>query len=75
MSGMNEEARSRLDPPRVTRRSFLSIASLASFFAAMGTAIAGMLRLPKPAVLPGPMRRFKIGFPDQFSVGSETRFE
>jgi len=75
MPGVNEEGRSRLDPPPVTRRSFLSYASLASFFAAMGTAVAGMLRLPKPAVLPGPMRRFKIGSPDQFAVGSETRFE
>ncbi len=75
MSSLNEKGRSRLDPPRVTRRSFLSIASLGSFFAAMGTAVAGMLRLPKPAVLPGPVRRFKVGFPDQFAVGSETRFE
>jgi cytochrome b6-f complex iron-sulfur subunit len=73
---VNPEARpSRLDPPKVTRRSFLSVASLASFLAATVTAIAGMLRLPKPAVLPGPVRRFKIGFPEQFAVGSETRFE
>lgn len=66
---------SRLDPPKVTRRSFLSIASLGSFFAAALTAVAGMLRLPKPAVLPGPVRRFKIGFPEQFAMGSETRLE
>lgn len=66
---------SRLDPPQVTRRSFLSIAALASFLAAALTAVAGMLRLPKPAVLPGPVRRFKIGFPEQFAMGSETRFE
>lgn len=75
MPDQNEEKPSRLEPPRVTRRSFLSIASLGSFFAAIGTAVAGMLRLPKPAVLPGPMRRFKVGFPEQFAVGSETRFE
>jgi cytochrome b6-f complex iron-sulfur subunit len=41
----------------------------------MGVSVAGMLRLPKPAVLPGPVRRFKIGFPEQFAAGSETRFE
>ena len=65
---------SRLDPPRVSRRSFLSLASLGSFFVAMGTAAVGMLRLPNPAVLPGPVRRFKLGPPEQFSAGSETPF-
>ena len=65
---------SRLDPPRVSRRSLLSLASMGSFFAAMGAAIAGILRLPNPAVLPGPARRFKLGSPDEFSVGSETVF-
>lgn len=75
MSAGNQAGRSRLDPVPVTRRSFLSIASLGSFLAATGTALAGMLRLPKPAVLPGPVRRFKIGMPEQFAVGTETRFE
>lgn len=65
---------SRLDPPRVSRRSVLSLASMGSFFAALGTAIAGILRLPNPAVLPGPVRRFKLGAPDEFSVGSDTVF-
>ena len=65
---------SRLDPPPISRRSFLSLASLGSFLAALGTAAAGMLRLPNPGVLPGPVRRFKLGPPDQFAVGSETAF-
>jgi cytochrome b6-f complex iron-sulfur subunit len=65
---------SRLDPPAVTRRSFLSLASIASFLTALGTAAAGILRLPNPAVLPGPLRRFKVGPPEQFGVGSETAF-
>jgi len=65
---------SRLDPPRIKRRSFLSIASLTSFFAALGTAVAGILRLPNPAVMPGPRRRFKVGSPEEFAVGSETAF-
>ena len=67
--------KSRLDPYPVSRRSLLSMASLASFLAAVGTAVAGMLRLPRPAVLPGPVRRFKAGKPEQFAVGTETRFE
>ncbi len=65
---------SRLDPPAVNRRSFLSLASLGTFFAAIGTAVAGILRLPNPAVLPGPVRRFKLGAPEQFTVGTETAF-
>ena len=65
---------SRLDPPRINRRSFLSLASLGSFLAAVGTAAAGIFRLPNPAVLPGPARRLKLGAPDQFAVGAETAF-
>ncbi len=65
---------SRLDPPLIKRRSFLSIASISSFIAAMGTAVAGILRLPNPAVLPGPVRRFKLGSPEEFAMGSETAF-
>jgi cytochrome b6-f complex iron-sulfur subunit len=74
---MNEpkEKASRLEPPRVSRRSFLSLASLGSFFAAMGVAAAGVLRLPHPTVLPGPRQRYKIGFPEKFPVGSERRLE
>jgi cytochrome b6-f complex iron-sulfur subunit len=63
---------SRLDPPPINRRSFLSLASLVSLFGAIGTAAAGIFRLPNPAVLPGPVRRFKLGPPEQFQVGSET---
>jgi cytochrome b6-f complex iron-sulfur subunit len=58
----------------VTRRSFLNFASLGSLVAALGTAVAGILRLPNPAVLPGPARRFKLGPPEEFAVGSETAF-
>lgn len=66
---------SRLDPPRVSRRSFLSLASLGSFFAAMGVAAAGVFRLPNPTVLPGPVRRYKIGHLEEYPVGSERRLE
>ncbi len=65
---------SRLDPPAVNRRNFLSLASMGTFCAAIGTAVAGILRLPNPAVLPGPVRRFKLGSPEQFAVGTETVF-
>jgi len=64
----------RLDPPPASRRSFLSLAALTSLVAALGTAVAGILRLPNPAVLPGPARHFKLGPPEEFAVGSETTF-
>ncbi|HXI02818.1 MAG TPA: Rieske (2Fe-2S) protein [Candidatus Saccharimonadales bacterium] len=75
MPDVNEKRPSRLDPPQVHRRSFLSIAALGSFFGAVGAALAGVLRLPEPAVLPGPVRRFKIGFPEKIAVDSEVPFE
>ncbi len=66
---------SRLSPPDVNRRSFLSLASIGSFFVALGVAAAGIFRLPDPTVLPGPIRRYKIGPADRFPVGSETPME
>jgi len=57
------------------RRDFLGMTALWSAVLAVGTALAGVLRLPKPAVLPGPLRVFKLGDPAQFAVGSVTRIE
>ena len=75
MPELNEKQKSRLEPIPIRRRSFLSVAALTSFFSAAGMALAGALRLPGPAVLPGPVRRFKVGDPEEFPVGSETRVE
>ncbi len=75
MPELNEKQKSRLEPAAIRRRSFLSVAALTSFFSAAGMALAGALRLPGPAVLPGPVRRFKVGHPEEFAVGSETRVE
>lgn len=75
MSAEQQQGKSRFDQPRVSRRSFLSLASLGSFFVALGTAAAGVLRLPHPTVLPGPVRRYKIGFPQDYPVDSEKRLE
>jgi len=63
---------SRLDEPSVTRRSFLSMSAIGSFLAALAVAAAGALRLPNPTVLPGPVRRYKIGPLERFPVGSQT---
>ena len=66
---------SRLDQPGVSRRSFLSLSAIGSFLAALATAAAGALRLPNPTLLPGPVRRFKVGPPERFPVGSQTPME
>ena len=57
------------------RRDFLGRAALASLFTALGTALAGIIRLPKPAVLPGPRQVYKLGDPAQFPVGSAVKME
>ena len=62
-------------PDSPQRRDFLGLAAVWSALAAMGAAFAGVMRLPKPAVLPGPMRVFKLGDPAQYAVGSATRME
>ena len=63
---------SRLDEPGVTRRSFLSMSAIGSFLAALVVAAAGAFRLPNPTVLPGPVRRYKIGPLERFPAGSLT---
>jgi cytochrome b6-f complex iron-sulfur subunit len=62
-------------PDSPKRRDFLGLAALWSAVVAMGAAFAGVMRLPKPAVLPGPLRVYKLGDPAQFAVGSVTRNE
>ena len=57
------------------RRDFLGLAAIGSALAALGTALAGVLRLPKPAVLPGPLRIYKLGDPAQFAVGSVVKMD
>jgi cytochrome b6-f complex iron-sulfur subunit len=59
----------------VARHAFVVPASAGSFpavVAAVVVAAAGALRLPNPTVLPGPVRRFKIGVPERYPVGSQT---
>ena len=62
-------------PDSPKRRDFLGLAAFWGSVAAMGTALAGVMRLPKPAVQPGPLRVYKLGDPAQFAVGSATRVE
>lgn len=56
---------SRFEKP-IPRRDLLGMAAMGSFFLSVATALVGILRLPKPAVLPESATRFKVGFPDDF---------
>ena len=60
---------------RIKRRDFLGLAALGSFFLTALVALLGIVRLPKPAVLPESASRFKIGFPEDFSMGARRFFE
>ena len=60
---------------RPGRRDFLGLSALWALVAALGTALAGVLRLPKPAVLPGPQRVYKLGDPEQYQVGAVVKIE
>lgn len=64
----------RFEEP-VPRRDFLGIAAMVSFFVTIGTAFLGIVRLPKPAVLPESASRFKIGFPEDLPLDSRHFIE
>lgn len=60
--------RSRLEPEPMPRRDFLGLAALWSAAASLLFAVAGMLRLPKAAVLPSPSKRFKVTVPESLAL-------
>ena len=62
----------RLEEKPIARRDFLGLAGLWATTVAIFISIVGMVRLPKPAVLPEAARRFRIGKVDQYPVGTET---
>ena len=62
----------------VTRRGFLSVLGLgwAAFAAATAAGTGAMVRFMMPTVLYEPPQEFKVGFPNEFSVGSvDERFK
>jgi len=59
----------------ISRRDFLTKGALGAFFMAMGGAVVGGVALPKPPVSPGPTRRYKLGAPEEFSVGTGTKID
>jgi cytochrome b6-f complex iron-sulfur subunit len=62
-------ARSRLDPDPITRRDWLGLTSLWAMTAALVFGLAGMMRLPKAAVLSSPSKKFRVALPDTMAAG------
>lgn len=61
---------SRLEPEPVARRDFLGLAGLWAATIAILGSVAGMLRMPKPSVLPETGHRFRIGRADELPPGT-----
>ena len=51
------------------RRDFLGLAALWTTVVALASAAAGMLRLPKAAVVSSPSKKFKIALPENLAEG------
>lgn len=62
----------RLEPEPVPRRDFLSLAGIWAAGIAIFGSVLGMARLPKPSVLPEAGNRFRVGRPEELTVG-QTR--
>lgn len=68
MKGSSSPERSRLDPEPVARRDFLGLASLLCAAGALGFGTVGMLRLPRPAVMSSPTKKFKVRLPESLPL-------
>ena len=63
------QPQSRLDPEPTPRRDFLGLAALWAMAGAFLFSLAGMLRLPKAAVLSSPAKKFSVNLPDALADG------
>jgi len=59
----------RLEPDPIPRRDFLGLAGTWAAMIAIGGSILGMLRLPKPSVLPEKGSRVRLGRPEDLPAG------
>lgn len=60
----------RLDSEPVPRRDFLGLAGVWAAAVAIFGSVLGMMRLPRPSVMPEAGDRFRIGRPDEYPVGT-----
>jgi Rieske Fe-S protein len=70
MSAPTGIPRSRLDPEPLPRRDWLGLASLWSAGVALLFSLFGMIRLPKPAVVGSPSKRFRVSLPEALAPGA-----
>ena len=59
----------------IDRRDFLGLSALWACVCAFVLGTIGLLRLPKPGLLPEVSRTLKIGAPEDFPVGSSVTYE
>ena len=64
----------RLEPESVERRDFLGLAGIWAAAVAIFGSVLGMLRLPKPSVLPETGSRIRIGHPEEYPAGTTQTF-
>jgi len=57
-----------------SRRNFLTMAGWAAFFGFFLTMVLGSVRMMFPKVLYEPSLKFKVGFPDTFTLGVSEKF-
>lgn len=69
MTTKSHPPRSRLDPEPLPRRDWLGLSSLWTMGAALLFGVAGMLKLPKAAVLASPSKRFRVALPETLGLG------
>lgn len=60
--------------PSISRRAWIGLAWVA-FTAAVAASLAATVRFMFPNVLNEPPSRFRVGLPDEFSVGVDERFK
>lgn len=69
MTTTPKSPKSRLDPDPVARRDWLGLSSLWAMGGALLFGLAGMLRLPKAAVLASPSKKFRVPIPENIPAG------
>ncbi len=69
MTTQPTQQRSRLEPDPVPRRDWLGLGALWTTAGALVFGIAGMLRLPKAAVLASPSKKFRVALPETLPAG------
>jgi nitrite reductase/ring-hydroxylating ferredoxin subunit len=69
MTTKAKPSRSRLDPEPAPRRDMLGLSALWTMGAALLFGLAGMLKLPKAAVLASPSKKFRVALPEALPPG------